>query len=382
MTEGTILEWHAKVGDAIKLDETIVEISTDKVDVELPSPATGTVSEILVAGGRHGHRRPGDRADRRRRGWGNGASGNGASAACRATEPTALQRRRAAAEDSTSSGSTPRAGDGPASAEAGKTVDVLTPAAGESVTEGTILEWHAKVGEFIKARRHDRRDLDRQGRRRAAGACQRDRQRAACAEGDTVTVGQVIARIAVGARPAPPRVGPAARDRRPPQPTSRPANGAGGVPDGVKVTPVAARAAAVEGVDLANVSGSGPGGQNQEVRRARRRGDQRRRQATARHHRRRQAAAASSERLKGGAAALARYMEQSLTIPTATSFRTLPVTVLDARRRELKAAGAEGLLHAPDRLRDRARGDRRHAGDGDHFAADRGQAPPGRRRRR
>ena len=46
---------------------------------------------------------------------------------------------------------------------------------------------------------------------------------------------------------------------------------------------------------------------------------------------------ANSERLKGGAAALARYMEQSLEIPTATSFRTLTVTVLDARRRELKA---------------------------------------------
>src|ERR1700689_2750405 len=51
VTEGTILEWHAKVGDPIKLDDTIVEISTDKVDVELPSPATGTVSEILAQGG-------------------------------------------------------------------------------------------------------------------------------------------------------------------------------------------------------------------------------------------------------------------------------------------------------------------------------------------
>ena len=51
VTEGTILEWHAKVGEQIKVDDTIVEISTDKVDVELPSPATGTVTEILVAEG-------------------------------------------------------------------------------------------------------------------------------------------------------------------------------------------------------------------------------------------------------------------------------------------------------------------------------------------
>src|SRR3984893_15306381 len=51
VTEGTILEWHVKVGDAIKLDDTIVEISTDKVDVELPSPASGTVVEILAREG-------------------------------------------------------------------------------------------------------------------------------------------------------------------------------------------------------------------------------------------------------------------------------------------------------------------------------------------
>src|SRR5271166_4489702 len=51
VTEGTILEWHVKVGDPIKADETIVEISTDKVDLELPAPASGTVSEILIAEG-------------------------------------------------------------------------------------------------------------------------------------------------------------------------------------------------------------------------------------------------------------------------------------------------------------------------------------------
>src|SRR5271156_3540587 len=51
VTEGTILEWHAKVGERIEVDQTIVEISTDKVDVELPSPATGPVSEILVEEG-------------------------------------------------------------------------------------------------------------------------------------------------------------------------------------------------------------------------------------------------------------------------------------------------------------------------------------------
>src|ERR1700704_773534 len=51
VTEGTILDWRVKVGDFIKTDETIVEISTDKVDLELPSPASGVVAEILIEEG-------------------------------------------------------------------------------------------------------------------------------------------------------------------------------------------------------------------------------------------------------------------------------------------------------------------------------------------
>src|SRR5438128_8664416 len=51
VSEGTILEWHVKVGDFIKASDTIVEISTDKVDLELPAPASGVVSEILIEEG-------------------------------------------------------------------------------------------------------------------------------------------------------------------------------------------------------------------------------------------------------------------------------------------------------------------------------------------
>ena len=46
--EGTIIKWYKKVGDTIKKDETIFEISTDKVDTEIPSPEAGTLAEILV----------------------------------------------------------------------------------------------------------------------------------------------------------------------------------------------------------------------------------------------------------------------------------------------------------------------------------------------
>jgi pyruvate dehydrogenase E2 component (dihydrolipoamide acetyltransferase) len=51
VTEGTILRWAKQVGDTISADEVLVEISTDKVDTEVPSPASGVVLEILVAEG-------------------------------------------------------------------------------------------------------------------------------------------------------------------------------------------------------------------------------------------------------------------------------------------------------------------------------------------
>src|SRR3979490_627296 len=48
VTEGTILEWSVKVGDSVKQGDTVVEISTDKVDMELPAPAEGEIVEILA----------------------------------------------------------------------------------------------------------------------------------------------------------------------------------------------------------------------------------------------------------------------------------------------------------------------------------------------
>ena len=96
---------------------------------------------------------------------------------------------------------------------------------------------------------------------------------------------------------------------------------------------MAARAAAVEGVDLAEVSGSGPAGRitKSDVLSAAAAGDGARGAgAVATNGKSATAAEPSSQPMKGGAAALARYMEESRSIPTATSFRTLTVTALDA----------------------------------------------------
>src|ERR1017187_3141384 len=51
VAEGTVLEWHKQEGDAIAVDETLVEISTDKVDAEVPAPVSGTVLKIHAAEG-------------------------------------------------------------------------------------------------------------------------------------------------------------------------------------------------------------------------------------------------------------------------------------------------------------------------------------------
>ena len=48
VTEGTVLEWHVSEGDSVEEGDTMVEVSTDKVDAEVPAPATGTVTKILV----------------------------------------------------------------------------------------------------------------------------------------------------------------------------------------------------------------------------------------------------------------------------------------------------------------------------------------------
>ncbi|HTZ88020.1 MAG TPA: multifunctional oxoglutarate decarboxylase/oxoglutarate dehydrogenase thiamine pyrophosphate-binding subunit/dihydrolipoyllysine-residue succinyltransferase subunit [Solirubrobacteraceae bacterium] len=342
VTEGTILEWHVKVGDSIAADATIVEISTDKVDVELPSPASGVVTELLVeegdtvtvgqviariaVGASAGATPAAVGSD------GNGSATDGNGLSNGAARPTD--------EPSTSASETAPAAEAPTetpSSEApssGKLVDVLTPAAGESVSEGTILEWRVGVGDAIKETdtiveiSTDKVDVELPSP--ASGTV----AELLVQEGDTVTVGQVIARIAVGD----------AAGGQPTPDASTPTTGNGtktADTEGLKVSPVAARAAAAEGVDLAQVKGSGPSGRitKSDVLSA----ASSESAATGGPNGASAPAApprmAESQLMRGGAAALARYMEQSRAIPTATSFRTLTVTMLDARRKELKAAG-------------------------------------------
>ncbi len=298
VTEGTVLEWHKAEGDRIEADETLVEISTDKVDAEVPSPVSGTVVKVYSAEGDTvtvgavlAEIMPDVES-------GNGASGNGAV--------TAPPPAEAAPAD-----------------DAGEVIDIVTPGAGESVTEGTLLEWHVEVGssiadgDTIVEISTDKVDVELPAP--AAGEI----TELLAAEGETVTVGQVIARMRVGAGQAPPAPTPASADGATPAPAAT--TTAAAAPDGMKVSPVAARVAAAEGVDLTAVKGSGPGGRvtKADVLAA---GDA-------------PASSATASPIRGGAAMLAKYMDESRSIPTATSFRTLTVTQMDGRRKQLKDAG-------------------------------------------
>ncbi len=331
--EGTVLEWHKQEGDAVAEGETIVEVSTDKVDAEVPAPASGTLTKIVAAEGET--IAVGDVL---------AEIANGAAPA----PPTAPERARvetpASADASQptpapSDGPDPEHGDGGARATAPdepvgelpsfmapEIVDIVTPAGGESVTEGTILEWAVAVGDEVADGQTivelstDKVDMELPAP--GSGVI----TEILAAVGDTVHVGQVIARMLqtesagngadAGIRPTSPQV-------------ASPGNGARAAP----ISPVARRIAEAEGVDLSAVHGSGPAGRITKADVLSATAGAPPKPATP------PAKATSAKPLRGGAAVLARYMEESRSVPTATSFRTMTVTTMDARRSELKAAG-------------------------------------------
>ena len=355
-----------------------------------PRPASGTVTELLVEEG--DTVTVGQVIARIAVGSGNGASAPATTAARRPpTTParrggrrrTASRRRagpaaRAPADGERSGPSTAIAAAASArtAAPSGQLVDVVTPAAGESVTEGTILEWRVKAGEFIKADATiveistDKVDVELPAP--ASGTV----SELLVSEGDTVTVGQVIARIAVGAADdstatpdgADGSAGAADRDGAPP-----PAS----CPRARRSPPSPPRAAAAEGVDLARVSGSGPAGRitKSDVLSAASgngaAGSRRRARPTAPRAGRRAGDQADARR-RGGARAL------HGAVALDPHGDELPHADGDGARGAPQGAQggrAQGLLHAPDRLRDRPRR-RRHAGDGRPLRRDRRQAQP------
>jgi multifunctional 2-oxoglutarate metabolism enzyme len=217
-------------------------------------------------------------------------------------------------------------------------VKVTLPEMGESVTEGSIVEWRKQVGDFVAEGdalvdvTTDKVDVEVPAT--ASGVV----TQILAGEGDTVSVGAVLAEIDTSKSngQAPARQSGAASGNGSAPAAPRPAPALPPAGETVADQPARRMARRLD-VDLARVRGSGPNGL---ILRADVVGQAE--SAKRRHDGAAGAgpipAGATLTPLKGPAAALAGYMEQSLTIPTATSFRALPVDVLDARRKELNGA--------------------------------------------
>lgn len=115
--EGTITRWLKQPGDQVAKDEPLFEISTDKVDAEIPAPVAGIVAEIRAAAGQT------------------------------VTVNTVVAVIAAAGQTATTQPAAPKAVDAPATSIAG--VDVVMPQMGESIFEGTITRWLKQVGEQV-----------------------------------------------------------------------------------------------------------------------------------------------------------------------------------------------------------------------------------------
>ncbi|WP_448852332.1 2-oxoglutarate dehydrogenase, E2 component, dihydrolipoamide succinyltransferase [Corynebacterium sp. 335C] len=135
VTEGTITTWLKEVGDTVEVDEPLLEVSTDKVDTEIPSPVAGTLLEILAevddtvdVGAVIAKIGDADEAD---------ASGDDSSDDDSDDEPEEKEEPKKEEKPKKSGGS-------------GEATDVSMPELGESVTEGTITTWLKEVGDEVE----------------------------------------------------------------------------------------------------------------------------------------------------------------------------------------------------------------------------------------
>ena len=257
VTEGTITRWLKQVGDTVEVDEALLEVSTDKVDTEVPSPVAGTIVEIL-------HNED-DTVDV-------GAvivrigDPNAAPAAAPTTpEPTPVVEEKVDVAAQTSS--------------AGAATDVVMPELGESVTEGTITRWLKQVGDTVEVDEAllevSTDKVDTEVPSPVAGTIVEILHN----EDDTVDVGAVIVRIGdpnaapatpEPAAPTPAPAAPVAEEKvevapkvEAPKSVATPPAAQAKVnsnDDVPYVTPLVRKLADKHGVDLRTVTGTGVGG--------------------------------------------------------------------------------------------------------------------------
>ncbi|MGV9621119.1 2-oxoglutarate dehydrogenase, E2 component, dihydrolipoamide succinyltransferase [Streptomyces tendae] len=291
VTEGTVTRWLKAEGERVEADEPLLEVSTDKVDTEIPAPASGVLSSIKVA-----------EDETVEVGAELALIDDGSGAPAAAPAPQAEQVAEPAPEPAAAAPSTEQAAPAPAptaDAAAGGSAegtDVVLPALGESVTEGTVTRWLKSVGDSVEEDEPllevSTDKVDTEIPAPASGTL----LEIVVGEDETAEVGAKLAVIgAAGAAPAAAPAAPAApaqpeptpapaapapapaqaapapaapAPQAPPAPAPQPAAPAPApapaaaqpVDDGAYVTPLVRKLAAENGVDLSTVKGTGVGG--------------------------------------------------------------------------------------------------------------------------
>ncbi|MEC8580929.1 MAG: 2-oxoglutarate dehydrogenase complex dihydrolipoyllysine-residue succinyltransferase [Pseudomonadota bacterium] len=228
VTEATVATWFKKPGDSVAVDEMLCELETDKVTVEVPSPAAGTLAEIVAAEGET---------------VGVDALLANISEGDSAAAPAPAKKTEAKAD---------------APAASGASVDVMVPTLGESVSEATVSTWFKKEGEAVAQDEilceleTDKVSVEVPAP--AAGTL----SKILAGEGTTVEAGGQLAVIAEGAGGA---AAPAAKEAAAPAGDtqySTPAAGSGR--SDVEDAPAAKKAMAEAGISRDQVQGSGRDG--------------------------------------------------------------------------------------------------------------------------
>ena len=261
VTEGTITQWLKSVGDTVEVDEPLLEVSTDKVDTEIPSPVAGTIIEIKA-----------DEDDTIEVGEVIAIIGDEDEAGSASNDSSADKGEEEAEEEPKADSSNGGSGDA---------ADVEMPELGESVTEGTITQWLKSVGDTVEVDEPllevSTDKVDTEIPSPVAGTL----VEILADEDDTIEVGEVIARIgdenatasSSEAKPEPQEEKKEEpKEDKKPEPkaeekkestqdsslnTSAKVNNGDNVP---YVTPLVRKLAEKHGVDLNTVEGTGVGG--------------------------------------------------------------------------------------------------------------------------
>lgn len=194
VTEGTVTRWLKNVGDRVEVDEPLLEVSTDKVDTEVPSPIAGVLEEILVQEDETAE----IGAVLARIGDGTGGSSVPAPAS---SEPVAAEPVAPAPVASAPAATSPVAAESSATTPAtvsSDAQDIVLPSLGESITEGTVTRWLKSVGDRVEVDEAllevSTDKVDTEVPSPIAGVL----QEILVQEDETVEVGAVLARIGSG----------------------------------------------------------------------------------------------------------------------------------------------------------------------------------------